>query len=120
MHMTKTGSDKNCDLNSNVIDIDFNWNRVVVDMRKRSSTCSRVKKIGTNFSYELYSHDVWFYDVNIFFANMELNFVMVSMIEKSNMRISKSYTPYDIDAIITETYNLVTAANLIIIKTNQV
>ena len=43
--MTKTGSDENCDLNSNVIDIDFNWNRVVVDMRKRSSTCSRVKKL---------------------------------------------------------------------------
>lgn len=36
------------------------------------------------------------------------------------MRISKSNTHYDIDAIITETYNLVTAANLIIIKTNQV
>ena len=36
------------------------------------------------------------------------------------MRLSKSDTPYDIDAIITETYNSVTAANLIIIKTNQV
>ena len=36
------------------------------------------------------------------------------------MRISKSGTDYDIDAISTETYNLVTAANLIIIKTNQV
>ena len=36
------------------------------------------------------------------------------------MRISKSDTDYDIDAISTETYNLVTAANLIIIKTNQV
>ena len=36
------------------------------------------------------------------------------------MRISKSDTTYDIDAINTETYILVTAANLIIIKTNQV
>ena len=36
------------------------------------------------------------------------------------MRISKFDTTYDIDVIITETYNLVTAANLIIIKTNQV
>ena len=36
------------------------------------------------------------------------------------MRISKSDTPYDIDVTITETYNSVTAAKLIIIKTNQV
>ena len=100
MHMTKTGSDENCDLNSNVIDIDFNWNRVVVDMRKWSSTCSRVKKL-VPISRMNYSHMMYDFKVEI-------------------MRISKSYTPYDIDAIITETYNLVTAANLIIIKTNQV
>ena len=100
MHMTKTGSDKNCDLNSNVIDIDFNWNRVVVDMRKWSSTCSRVKKL-VPISRMNYSHMM--YDLNV-----------------EIIRISKSDTHYDIDAIITETYNLVTAANLIIIKTNQV
>ena len=43
-----------------------------------------------------------------------------AMYDITVMRISKSDTTYDIDAIITETYNLVTAANLIIIKTNQV
>ena len=93
MHMTKTGSDENRDLNSNVIDIDFNWNRVVVYMQKWSITCSRVKYM-IPISLLNYSHMI--YDIKV------------------------SDTPYDIEAIITETYNSVTAANLIIIKTNQV
>ena len=69
---------------------------------------------------------LWICENDLAHAHVSKKLVPISRMNYTHMmydfkvEITKSYTPYDIDAIITETYNLVTAANLIIIKTNQV